>query len=382
MNDNCLLMHGDIPVAEISFHPTGRLASIIEIFDEEHMPMGHMGKDTIELTKWWARRSIPITRKGIRDIIDHLDIPSPEWMMLISFGLSLSDSYWIRPKNEKMEWKDVNLYDNPFSEDIGKSLFHGKMSKFTDTISPDLSTNGNLKKRWTINKKNRRLIKAGNSTSRQEPFNEVIASGICDRLNIKHVDYHLIYDGKEPSCICDAFTSKGNELIPLIDIYHSTAMKKGESPYLHLLHALSMVGAEGAEDYLDKTIMLDYIIANEDRHLGNMGILRDPQSLEFKGFAPIYDSGSSLCFDAPLSWIREGLEPGCKPFMPSHSEQIKLVNNFDVIDPDALYDVESFIIKTSSESKGLINNDRSNAISGYVRRRIDNLRHIIRSSGQ
>ena len=65
--------------------------------------MDPMGKDIIELSKWWRRRSIPITRKSIRDIIDYLDIPSPEWMMLRSYGLSLSDSYWIRPKNEKME---------------------------------------------------------------------------------------------------------------------------------------------------------------------------------------------------------------------------------------------------------------------------------------
>lgn len=86
----------------------------------------------------------------------------------------------------------MNPYDNPFSEDIGKSLFHGNVTEFTDIISPDLFTNGNLRKRWTIDNNNRRLIKAGNSTSRQEPFNEVIASGICDRLNIKHVDYHLI----------------------------------------------------------------------------------------------------------------------------------------------------------------------------------------------
>ena len=143
-----------------------------------------------------------------------------------------------------------------------------------------------------------------------------------------------------------------------------------------------MIGAEGTEHYLDTTIVLDHIIANEGRHLGDMGILRDPQSLEFKGFAPVYDSSSSLCFDSSSSWVREGFEPRCKPFMPSHREQIKLVNNFDGIDLDALDDVESFIIGTLSESHGLIEDERSNAISGYVRRRIDNLHHIIQSSGQ
>ncbi len=40
-------------------------------------------------------------------------------------------------------------------------------------------------------------------------------------------------------------------------------------------------------------IVLDYIIANEDRHLNNFGLLRNAETLEWYGFAPIYDSGSS-----------------------------------------------------------------------------------------
>ena len=38
----------------------------------------------------------------------------------------------------------------------------------------------------------------------------------------------------------------------------------------------------------------DYILANTDRHLGNFGFLRDSETLEWKGLAPIYDSGTSL----------------------------------------------------------------------------------------
>ena len=34
----------------------------------------------------------------------------------------------------------------------------------------------------------------------------------------------------------------------------------------------------------------DYILANTDRHLGNFGFLRDSETLEWKGLAPIYDA--------------------------------------------------------------------------------------------
>lgn len=44
-------------------------------------------------------------------------------------------------------------------------------------------------------------------------------------------------------------------------------------------------------------IVLDYIIANEDRHLNNFGAIRDANTLAWIGMAPIYDSGASLGFD-------------------------------------------------------------------------------------
>lgn len=40
--------------------------------------------------------------------------------------------------------------------------------------------------------------------------------------------------------------------------------------------------------------MSDFIISNVDRHLNNVGILRDADSLCFERMAPIFDSGKSL----------------------------------------------------------------------------------------
>ena len=40
--------------------------------------------------------------------------------------------------------------------------------------------------------------------------------------------------------------------------------------------------------------ILDYIMLNEDRHLNNFGIIRDVQTLNWIGTAPIFDTGESL----------------------------------------------------------------------------------------
>ncbi|MFR6562084.1 MAG: hypothetical protein ACLUR5_08875 [Eubacterium ventriosum] len=40
--------------------------------------------------------------------------------------------------------------------------------------------------------------------------------------------------------------------------------------------------------------MTDFIISGRDRHLANISVLRDANTLEFVKPAPIYDSGKSL----------------------------------------------------------------------------------------
>ena len=49
-------------------------------------------------------------------------------------------------------------------------------------------------------------------------------------------------------------------------------------------------------------IVLDYLIVNEDRHQNNFGVVRNAETLEYLGAAPIYDSGTSLWFDKPPAW--------------------------------------------------------------------------------
>lgn len=59
------------------------------------------------------------------------------------------------------------------------------------------------------------------------------------------------------------------------------------------------IGCMDVEGCLDRMIALDFIIADEDRHFGNFGILRDLVTLKVKGFVPIFDCGASLGFKTP-----------------------------------------------------------------------------------
>lgn len=69
------------------------------------------------------------------------------------------------------------------------------------------------------------------------------------------------------------------------------------SVYRHYLNCCEALGVEGMEHAVDQMIVLDYLIANEDRHQNNFGLLRSADTLEWLGAAPIFDSGSSLGYD-------------------------------------------------------------------------------------
>lgn len=70
-----------------------------------------------------------------------------------TYGLSLSDQYWVKREDDPVEWKDVNFFDNPFDESLGEILLTSYSSSRDISLNaPDVSTGGDLPKRWTIDK--------------------------------------------------------------------------------------------------------------------------------------------------------------------------------------------------------------------------------------
>ena len=125
---------------------------------------------------------------------------------------------------------------------------------------------------------------------------------------------------------------------------------------------------------------LDYIIANEDRHFNNFGLIRNAETLEWIGLAPIYDSGSSLGYDKLPGQMKSEKDVGCKPFKNHHVEQLRLVQSFDWLDLSKLHDVEDMIrrVLSADADETYIDEYRINAVVSAVKRRIQNLELFIR----
>ncbi len=380
----CTLMHQRTSVANLELDDsTGFIQKINTVYAPNHLPIGVLVRrgiaDRAALNEWWIERSIPASRSGIREALEILDISSTKMLLVRCYGLSLSDQYWICPEGAGLTWDKINFFDNNFSDDIGDVLFGTNKNKNTlDFSSPDNTSDGNLKKRWKIIGGKRCLVKGGSNPFRQQPFNEVIASEIMERLGIPHVSYTIIWNKGAPYSVCEDFVEENTELVPAWRIIQTQKKSNNISVYQHFINCCEALGVKEIVPFLNRMIVLDYIIANEDRHLNNFGLLRNAETLKWCGFAPIYDSGSSLGYDKVAGQIRAERDVECKPFKKHHSEQLRLVSDFSWIDFDSLFDVEEMIIKTLSEedAKEYIDESRIRAIVETVNRRIKNLQQI------
>ena len=383
----CTLMHRRVEVAKLELDDeTGIIQKIKSVMSAEHLPVGVPVKNGIadrhELNKWWADRSIPASRSGVREALETLNLTDTKILLIRCFGLSLSDQYWIRPEGIGLTWEKINFFDNPFSDDMGDVLFgKPKKNEDFDFSSPDNTSDGYLKKRWKIANGKRCLIKGGSNLERQQPFNEVIASKIMDRLGIDHVPYSIIWEDGEPYSVCEDFVTRDTELISAWRIMQTQKKDNSSSVYQHFVNCCKSLGAPDVVPALDRMIVLDYIIANEDRHLNNFGLLRNAETLEWLGFAPIYDSGSSLGYNSLLSQIHTEKNITCKPFKRRHEEQLKLVTSFDWIDFSKLSDAGDMVRKVFSDpqAKELISENRKEAIAQMVERHIESLQTIAES---
>lgn len=377
------LMHKDIPVADLTLdEATGSIQRIDALLHGAHLPVGvsfrHGVADRAALNEWWEDRSIPASRSGLREALETLGVASSKLLLTRCYGLSLSDHYWINPIGSNFTWHDVNFFENPFSEDVGDALFGipPKKEGF-DFSSPDNTTDGFLKKRWKILDKKCCLIKAGSPPFLQQPFNEVIATKIADRLEICHIPYTVMWENGVPYSVCEDFVTPDTELIPAWRVMQTQKKENQTSVYQHYRNCCEALGVPNVAHALDQMIVLDYLIANEDRHLNNFGLLRNPDTLEWLGPAPIYDSGSSLGYDKAATQIRSGRNITCKPFKKSHQDQLRLVTSFDWLDLSKLQGIDWDIREVFTGAEEYVDRHRVEAIAASVNQLIQMLETFI-----
>ena len=345
--------------------------------NEKYAPFGLIKNDSIDknsFNKWWKNRQIPASRNGLKEILYKSGFYDEDNFDLLDakvYSLSLSDQYWVKKYNENILWEGINFFENEFSEDIGKVLFNGdKTSLNLNLNTPDMTSNGNYEKRWKIINGDRYLIKAGGKMINQEPFNEVIATKLYERIlnDDEYVKYEIAYDNGKTVSICKNFITPNTELIPAWKIDEYYEAKKSENKYEHYIRCLNKLNIPNANLLVDKMLICDFILANKDRHFNNFGVIRNVETLEFEKVAPIFDNGCSLWFDENDMYVGEFFLT--KPFEEYEKKQVSLVKNISWLDISKL-DGFADEAKEILSSNKLLSNERIEKIINQIKSRIE-----------
>ena len=379
------LMHRDVPVMELELDEYSNIISLGKIHNAEHLPIGTYNKIGVErkaLNRWWTKRSIPASRKGIRDVLEELELSSPQELIEKCFGLSLSDQYWISPTDRPLAWHRVNFFENAFSEDIGNILFgKGGSSGSKSLISPDNTANGNLKKKWKIIGGRRVLLKDSGAPYRQEAYNEVLASEIAGRLGISHVPYTLISEDGEICSGCEDFITPETDLVAAAQVMSAFKKRNEQSEYEFYIECCEALGITDARKKSEQMLVLDYLIVNEDRHLNNFGLIRNAVTLEWVGTAPLYDNGNSMWFNRVIGEIHADDDSNIRTplWKKNPRENLTLVTDFSWLDLTALDGIEDYARELYGKSEYL-EPARVETLANALRARIELLGGI--ASGQ
>ncbi len=298
----CILMNKNTEVLTAEYEPELKIfIEIIAIKNIDYAPLilkqSYERDENIreELSDWFKGRGIPSFRDNLDLLLAKLDVSAPSELLDKAFGLSLSDQYWIKPFDSTVEYKDINFFAHDFDDaDFTNATFSNSNDYSTkiSLISPNNTTDGRLKKTWIIEDGKRYLLKGGYKTEVMQPFNEVLASMISERLGFFHVPYTLEVIHNKVVSKCPCFIHEHTELVSAYQILHKNCHK--ENAYEEYIQILEQHGIKNARTMVENMFILDYLILNEDRHLNNFGIIRNVETLEWESVAPLFDNGESL----------------------------------------------------------------------------------------
>ncbi|WP_369085694.1 hypothetical protein AB5V95_01855 [Metamycoplasma spumans] len=210
--------------------------------------------------------------------------------------LNLNNCFWIKELNENITFDEINLFDHFENELTDYSMSKKLVYKNTELKqSPDWFTEGQMIKSWVKENDDIYLIKAPNYLASKlsfENYAEYFASQLVNVLTFNFVSYDLVMYKKKLVSKSKLFSSKKINYISFSKLISKNDLLQEEiEEFLYAYY--------GKENYED-LMVIDTLILNADRHLGNFGMLFDSESEKFIGTAPLFDFNKSLLYDFPL----------------------------------------------------------------------------------
>lgn len=331
------LMHKNDKCGIILFDEN--IGRITEYHDDRNGLSPYLGNcDIKKIQQWWEMRAVPASRATMQQVINNANCLNTEVYLAKNLGLSMTDTYWIKPSGIDLSFDDVK-FANLAAYSHGKIPYHNATS-----YDPNASLGGQMEKYWDLMHKTPILVKESYKYYGQQSINEVFASIIHDRQpsGVDFVKYTAeITEDRGVQCKCPAFTSENIELLSAYEIVESRKIQNSQALYDEYINICVENGIdyEQIQEFMDYQTMTDFLITNTDEHLLNFGVLRDPNTMNLIGPAPIFDSGNSMFYSdgRKTPYTRAGiLDIPITSFYQREEKLLGKVKNKNVVDLNSI----------------------------------------------
>lgn len=371
------LMMKNEPICDFTYNLAKlAVANIENISDVPIKPLGIFSKpghvDPYALARWISKRCVPSLRPSLPAQLLEAHAVSPVDLMFKSLGLNLSDHYWFRPAGYHLDWNDINCFQNDY-ETVGRAAGHAAVrSAFSPR--PDSSTPGELEKRWRRDARGVNwLVKSSSSTDNKEPYAEVLATKLLQRIlqPTEYVVYSLEEHQGRAWSVCPTFATVDTELVPAEDVFTYFGHTAGDA-YAQYNDDCKKLGVDAIGIGLDKMIVADYLMSNSDRHTYNFGLIRNVETGEFVGAAPLFDNGAAFGSRQTDYDIIHGFPYVSHPFSEYPLTQLGFVHDYSWLDLSALDGFEDEIRNTLGQNSSM----REETIDAIARKFTQDVRTV------
>ena len=227
------------------------------------------------INEWFSTRIVPNYRDNKDSIFEEYQVRDGYELANKHYALSLSDQYWLKPLDENISWKDINYFDHDYD---GKDFFeatYGKDSFNTLNIestsknkytTPNNTLGGQLKKAWIKVNNENYLLKGSGTLYAFEPINEVIASKICEIINVPYVKYSLkkIQTKRQQTLVsvCKCMINSSQEIIPAYQVLQEeNQLTHSKDDFYVYIKILEDHGIQNADEKVQKMQQLSRCLA-------------------------------------------------------------------------------------------------------------------------
>lgn len=255
-----------------------------------------MQNNSNAIVSWLAERTLLLSRKNAKKLynayrlVQAQDPFTKAKLSLACRALSILDNYWVKVDTDSTKWEQVNLRENSLSDAVAQIALHGTSLSLDGTPNgtPEFLTNGASAKCWRrYQGKSLWLHKAGDNGTFEAKV-EVAVSNILDCCNVQHVHYEKREDNDIYVAACPVMTDNCMSIVDGLDF--SDYCTRSGKDYQKELIALD-------PDGYYKMLIVDYLIANRDRHLQNWGVYYDPSDMHLISMHPLFDHNNAFDTD-------------------------------------------------------------------------------------